>query len=258
MASKTPTAVRPDSQRHLLWSIVSRILVLLLAGGIVLGNIACSDSVRETPSQTEAVETALVENPPAQTEPEVAVPATIQLLETQWAEVAELPQNPGQQDMAATDRVWLPTQEWFVEKVWPYIQQDPWFLIPSEEGTRLTGGIIWLIADGNVWFASVIDGTCIDCSAEFVPDPQAQNGQMRRRIEARHTYRLFASVDAGQTWVELVPPVRFHQDDLDLRGSYGRRGMAVFNDGNAARFYIATGFAEGPVYQTTVPTDSPP
>ena len=88
----TPLTVRPAPQWHLLRNIV----LSLLAGGIVLGSSACSDSARETPSQTqvgprqiEQVDTAPVVTPPAQTEPEISAPATPLIMITmRWQEIA--------------------------------------------------------------------------------------------------------------------------------------------------------------------------
>ncbi|MCH7828641.1 hypothetical protein IH982_02085 [Patescibacteria group bacterium] len=218
---------------------------LLGLGALIVLNIG---SAGETSSQTETVDTApaVTESEPAQNlEPGMSAPATpiISLQEVDWVGV--------DLQIFTWDQMYLreEKEEWLRENVYPKIQRDPWFLKPgAKEG--FPAGFVSLYADGNVWFASVIDLTCLQNCVR-----PADLVGTQRDIVTRFTYRLLASLDAGETWMEFVPPSQYHQDNLPLAGEGYTIG--VRDNGETASFYI--GIQEpgkGSVYreyQATIP-----
>lgn len=78
--------------------VLAMVFVAVVAVGVIaLTTDWFSSSARETPSQTETMETAPVVIPPAQTEPEVAAPVTIPVLQVVWKEVKNPTLPPAEQ-----------------------------------------------------------------------------------------------------------------------------------------------------------------
>jgi len=241
MASKTPTAIRPAPQqapapqRHLLRNIV---LAILLIAGIVVGGLALttnlfSGSAQVEPRQTEQVNTAPVE-PPAQTEPEVVVPATtIPIVREPWKEIG----FPG----ARVDGILINPDDGSLQ-----IIQLPW---------RGEKGQVWITRDGNsltylgekitphnVQVAAVEENRSywedyfneklllqLELNPEFIPPVTGkfQGGLAEMVIEgnilfaaildvstnagermppARDVWRIVVSLDNGSSWIEIAPP----------------------------------------------------